>query len=131
MGLLVGAPLYYSSVPKNGCPVVSDFKSVLRQLSCSYAQIYLHRDIRYLARDVDVVLNIAKSFQTFGIIYLLEPYHTNATKRYADILGRVFVASESFIHSNIYFASNFPFSSHARSNHHKYQLRASSRVHAT
>ena len=60
------------------------------QFYSSYAQIYLHRDIRDRARDVDVAPNIAKSFQTFGIIYLSESYHTNVTIRNTDNLGSVF-----------------------------------------
>ncbi len=58
------------------------FLRFVRACAARTAQILNFAD---LARDVDIAPNTAKNWlsilQTSGIIYLLEPYHTNVTKR--------------------------------------------------
>jgi hypothetical protein len=58
------------------------FLRFVRACAARTAQILNYAD---LARDADIAPNTAKSWlsilETSGIIYLLEPYHTNVTKR--------------------------------------------------
>jgi predicted AAA+ superfamily ATPase len=64
---------------------VGDEMAFLRFLRSAAARSGQLLNFAELARDVDVAPNTAKSWlsilQASGIIYLLEPYHTNATKR--------------------------------------------------
>lgn len=64
---------------------VGDEMAFLRFLRAAAARSGQLLNFAELARDVDVAPNTAKSWlsilQTSGIIYLLEPYHTNVTKR--------------------------------------------------
>jgi predicted AAA+ superfamily ATPase len=58
------------------------FMQIIRAASARTAQIL---NLSELARDADIAPNTAKSWlsilQASGIAYLLEPYHTNVTKR--------------------------------------------------
>ena len=64
---------------------VGDEMAFLRFLRAAAARTGQLLNMAELARDADVSPNTAKSWisilQTSGIIYLLEPYHTNVTKR--------------------------------------------------
>jgi hypothetical protein len=64
---------------------VGDEMAFLRFLRASAARSGQLLNLADLARDADVAPNTAKSWlsilQASGIIYLLEPYHTNITKR--------------------------------------------------
>jgi len=64
---------------------VGDEMAFLRFLRATAARSAQLLNMADLARDADVAFNTAKSWlsilQTSGIIYLLEPYHSNLTKR--------------------------------------------------
>jgi len=64
---------------------VGDETSFLRFLKAAAARTGSLLNISDLARDADVAPNTAKSWlsilETSGIIYLLQPYHTNVSKR--------------------------------------------------
>lgn len=64
---------------------VGDEMSFLRFLRASAARSGQIMNLAELARDADVAPNTAKSWmsilQTSGMIYLLEPYYSNTTKR--------------------------------------------------
>lgn len=64
---------------------VGDEMAFLRFLRASAARSGQIMNLAELARDADVAPNTAKSWmsilQTSGMIYLLEPYYTNTTKR--------------------------------------------------
>jgi predicted AAA+ superfamily ATPase len=64
---------------------VGDEMSFLRFLRAAAARTGQLLNMTDLARDADVAPNTAKSWisilQSSGIVYLLEPYHTNLTKR--------------------------------------------------
>lgn len=64
---------------------VGDEMAFLRFLRAAAARTGQLLNMADLARDADVAFNTAKSWlsilQTSGIIYLLEPYHSNLTKR--------------------------------------------------
>ncbi|MFO8058882.1 MAG: ATP-binding protein [bacterium] len=64
---------------------VGDEMSFLRFLRASAARTGQLLNMSELARDADVAPNTAKSWlsilQASGLVYLLEPYHTNVTKR--------------------------------------------------
>ncbi|MBN1547151.1 MAG: ATP-binding protein [Syntrophaceae bacterium] len=64
---------------------VGDEMAFLRFLRATAARSGQMLNLAELARDSDVAPNTAKNWlsvlQTSGIIYLLEPYHTNITKR--------------------------------------------------
>ncbi len=64
---------------------VGDEMSFLRFLRAAAARTGRLLNMAELARDADVAPNTAKNWisilQTSGIVYLLEPYHTNFTKR--------------------------------------------------
>lgn len=64
---------------------VGDEMAFLRFLRAAAARSGQLLNLAELARDVDVAPNTAKSWlsilQASGIVYLLEPYHTNLTKR--------------------------------------------------
>jgi uncharacterized protein len=64
---------------------VGDEMTFLRFLRAAAARTGQLLNITELARDAGIAVNTAKSWlsilQTSGIAYLLEPYHTNVTKR--------------------------------------------------
>ena len=64
---------------------VGDEMAFLRFLRVAAARTAQLVNLSEMARDADVSPNTAKSWlsilQTSGIVYLLEPYHTNVTKR--------------------------------------------------
>ncbi|MDU0458420.1 MAG: ATP-binding protein [Geobacteraceae bacterium] len=64
---------------------VGDEMAFLRFLRAAAARTGQLLNMADLARDADVAFNTAKSWlsilQTSGIVYLLEPYHSNLTKR--------------------------------------------------
>lgn len=64
---------------------VGDEMAFLRFLRAAAARTGQLLNLAELARDADIAPNTAKNWisilQTSGIIYLLEPYHTNVTKR--------------------------------------------------
>lgn len=64
---------------------VGDEMAFLRFLRAAAARTGQLLNLAELARDADVAPNTAKSWvsilQASGIVYLLEPYHTNVTKR--------------------------------------------------
>jgi len=64
---------------------VGDEMAFLRFLRAAAARTGRLLNLSDLARDADVAVNTAKNWlsilQTSGIAYLLEPYHTNITKR--------------------------------------------------
>jgi len=64
---------------------VGDEMSFLRFLRAAAARTGQMLNLTALARDADVAVNTAKSWlsilQTSGVLYLLEPYHSNLTKR--------------------------------------------------
>ena len=64
---------------------VGDEMTFLRFLRASAARTGQLLNITELSRDADIAVNTAKSWlsilQASGIAYLLEPYHTNVTKR--------------------------------------------------
>jgi predicted AAA+ superfamily ATPase len=64
---------------------VGDEMAFLRFLRAAAARSGQLTNIADIARDADVANNTAKSWlsilQASGIVYLLEPYHTNVTKR--------------------------------------------------
>lgn len=64
---------------------VGDEMTFLRFLKAAAARSGQMLNLAELARDTDVAPNTAKNWvsilQTSGIVYLLEPYHTNVTKR--------------------------------------------------
>jgi uncharacterized protein len=64
---------------------VGDEMAFLRFLRAAAARSGQLLNLAELSRDADVVFNTAKSWlsilQASGIVYLLEPYHTNVTKR--------------------------------------------------
>jgi uncharacterized protein len=64
---------------------VGDTMTFLRFLRAAAARTGQLLNVADMARDADVAPNTAKSWlgilQASGIIYLLEPYHTNVTKR--------------------------------------------------
>lgn len=64
---------------------VGDEMSFLRFLRAVAARTGQMLNLSELARDADIATNTAKNWlsilQTSGIIYILEPYHTNITKR--------------------------------------------------
>ena len=64
---------------------VGDEMSFLRFLRAAAARTATLLNLADLARDADVAPNTAKNWlsilQASGIIYLLEPYHSNVTKR--------------------------------------------------
>lgn len=64
---------------------VGDEMSFLRFLRATAARTGQMLNLSELARDADVATNTSKNWlsilQASGIVYLLEPYHTNVTKR--------------------------------------------------
>lgn len=64
---------------------VGDEMAFLRFLRAAAARSGQLLNVAALARDAEVAFNTAKSWlsilQTSGIVYLLEPYHANVTKR--------------------------------------------------
>jgi len=64
---------------------VGDEGAFLRFLRAAAAHTAQLLNLSALARDVDVAVNTVKSWlsilQTSGVVYLLEPYHTNLSKR--------------------------------------------------
>ena len=64
---------------------VGDEMAFLRFLRSAAARTGQLLNLAELARDVDISYNTAKSWlsilQASGVVYLLEPYHTNVTKR--------------------------------------------------
>lgn len=64
---------------------VGDEMAFLRFLRTAAARTGQMLNLTDLARDVDVATNTAKNWlsilQASGLVYLLEPYHTNVTKR--------------------------------------------------
>lgn len=64
---------------------VGDERAFMRFLRAAAARTGQILNMAELARDADVAPNTAKNWlsilETSGIIYLLEPYHTNVTKR--------------------------------------------------
>lgn len=64
---------------------VGDEMSFLRFLRATAARTGQILNLSELARDADVATNTSKNWlsilQASGIVYLLEPYHTNVTKR--------------------------------------------------
>ena len=64
---------------------VGDEMAFLRFLRAAAARSGQLLNLAELSRDADVAFNTAKHWlsilQTSGIVYLLEPYHTNVTKR--------------------------------------------------
>jgi len=64
---------------------VGDEMAFLRFLRAAAARTAQMLNLSDLARDADVASNTAKQWlsilQTSGIVYLLEPFHTNVTKR--------------------------------------------------
>ncbi|MFP4037128.1 MAG: ATP-binding protein [Desulfobacteraceae bacterium] len=64
---------------------VGDETAFLRFLRAAAARTAQLLNLAELSRDADVSYNTAKSWlsilQASGVVYLLEPYHTNATKR--------------------------------------------------
>lgn len=64
---------------------VGDNRSFMRFLRAAAARTGQLLNLSELARDADIAVNTAKSWlsilETSGIIYLLEPWHNNVTKR--------------------------------------------------
>ncbi len=64
---------------------VGDLSAFTRFIRAAAARTAQLLNLTDLARDADIAVNTAKSWlsvlQASGIIYLLEPYHTNFTKR--------------------------------------------------